>query len=42
MNIPLFSVEIFNNDQNDKNFGVTDEEDEDDFEPGTTCLTSTY
>ena len=31
---------MFNNDQNDENFGVTDEGDEDDFAPGTTCLTS--
>ena len=39
MNIPLFSVEMFNNDQNDENFEATDEGDEDDFAPGTTCLT---
>ena len=31
---------MFNNDQNDENVGATDEGDEDDFAPGTTCLTS--
>ena len=40
MNISLFIVEMFYNDQNDENFGATDVGDEDDFAPGTTCLTS--